>query len=99
MPVIEAMSCGLPVVSTKSGGITELVEDGKTGFLVERGDAQMLADAILRLLKNEALRELMGQAGRARVLECFTWDKITDDFLTLYRGSIMNKDNPCHYLS
>ncbi|MDY6989594.1 MAG: glycosyltransferase family 4 protein [Thermodesulfobacteriota bacterium] len=85
MPVIEAMSCGLPVVSTRSGGITELVEDGKTGLLVERGDSQMLADAIMRLLRDDPLRELMGKAGRKRVLERFTWDKIAEGFLTLYK--------------
>jgi glycosyltransferase involved in cell wall biosynthesis len=85
MPVIEAMSCGLRVVSTKSGGITELVQDGKTGFLVERGNSQVLAGAIMRLIKNKPLRESMGQAGRKRAVEHFSWDKIADQFLLHYK--------------
>jgi glycosyltransferase involved in cell wall biosynthesis len=84
MPNVEAMACGVPVVATRGGGIPELVEDGKTGFLVERGDAAGLAEAVLTLLKNESLRKSMGKAGRRRVMQLFTWKRVADDLLNQY---------------
>lgn len=84
MPIIEAMSAGLPVVATKTGGIREVVDDGRTGILVRPGDENSLADAVIRLLKDERLRRSMGEAGRGRVLRNFTWDKVTGDLERLY---------------
>jgi glycosyltransferase involved in cell wall biosynthesis len=70
---VEAAACGLPIISTYSGGIPEYVEDGQTGLLVARGDAWELARAISRVLDDPALARAMGEAGRQRVLERFTW--------------------------
>ncbi len=64
---VETMSSGKPMVSTRRGGPSETVVDGETGFLVDAGDAAALADRVLQLLRNPALRERMGAAGRARV--------------------------------
>jgi glycosyltransferase involved in cell wall biosynthesis len=77
MPVaiLEAMAYGLPVVSTFHAGIPEAVVDGKTGFLVEEGDTQSMADRILDLASQPALRVSVGGAGRARVETNFTWQK------------------------
>ncbi|MCK4791247.1 MAG: glycosyltransferase family 4 protein [Desulfobacteraceae bacterium] len=86
MPVIEAMVCGKPVVATRSGGIPELIEDGRSGLLVDRDDSDALAGAILRLLNDKNLRESMGKAGRERVLEKFTWDKVANDLMKLYQS-------------
>jgi len=83
--ILEAMSSGLPVIATRGGGFPEAVADGETGILVERGDAAGLSEAIARLVKNEELRRAMGQAGRRRALALFTWEKISDDLLRLYR--------------
>ena len=85
IPVIEAMACEIPVVATKSGGITELIEDCKTGILVNRGETDALGDAILRIIGDKALSLTMGKAGRKRVFEKFTWEKIANDFINLYR--------------
>jgi len=74
MPIVEAMSMGLPVIATRGGAFPELVEDEKTGLLVERGDAEALAEAILRLLENDNLRIAMGEAGQQRAVEKFAWD-------------------------
>jgi glycosyltransferase involved in cell wall biosynthesis len=74
LPTFESQACGLPVVSTYSGGIPEYVEDGRTGMLVRRGDAQELALAISRVIDDPALARAMGKAGRQRVLERFTWE-------------------------
>ena len=74
MPVIEAMACGLPVVSTYSGGIPKIVEDGRTGILVTRGNAEELALAIRKVIDDPTLARAMGEAGRQRALERFTWE-------------------------
>jgi glycosyltransferase involved in cell wall biosynthesis len=70
----EAAACGLAVVATRSGGIPEIVEHGKTGILVARGDAKELAMAISQVIDNPALARAMGEAGRRRMLERFTWE-------------------------
>jgi glycosyltransferase involved in cell wall biosynthesis len=76
LPAVEAMAAGLPVVASRSGTLVETVADGSTGILVEKNDSVTLADALLRLLKDDGLREAMGRAGRQRVMERFTWDRI-----------------------
>jgi glycosyltransferase involved in cell wall biosynthesis len=74
LPTCESQACGLPVVSTYSGGIPEYVEDGRTGMLVARGDTEELALAISQVIDDPALARAMGEAGRQRVLERFTWE-------------------------
>jgi glycosyltransferase involved in cell wall biosynthesis len=85
MPNIEAMACGVPVVSTRGGGIPEVVLDGQTGLLVERGNPDELAAAILRLLGDYELRQRFSLAGRTRVEERFSWDRIARDLEDEYR--------------
>jgi glycosyltransferase involved in cell wall biosynthesis len=77
LPTYEAAACGCPVVSTLSGGIPEIVEHGRTGILVARGDAEELALAIGQVIDNPSLARAMGEAGRQRVLERFTWEATT----------------------
>jgi glycosyltransferase involved in cell wall biosynthesis len=89
MGIIEAMACQVPVVATKVGGIPEIVEDGKTGLLVEPGDSRALANAVLELLSNEDLRRKMGKTGRKRV-ESFSWDNIVTNLLHLYIDMVGN---------
>ena len=69
---LEAMSCGLPVVSTRRGGPSETIVDGVTGFLVDPGDADALAEHVLRLLRDETLRQSLGVAGREHVKRGFS---------------------------
>jgi len=64
MTNIQAMACGVPVVSTHSGAIPEYVPDGVAGFLAPEHDPAALADALLRLLHDANLRQRLGQAGR-----------------------------------
>jgi glycosyltransferase involved in cell wall biosynthesis len=84
MPTAEAMASGVPVVTSRIAGLPEVVEHEKTGFLVPPGDPSALADAITRLLEDEGLRRSMGQVGRERVLQHFTWDKIAQDLVQYY---------------
>jgi glycosyltransferase involved in cell wall biosynthesis len=62
--VIEAMACGLPIVATAVGGFLELVKDGENGFLVPVGDADALAKALSRLIRDRALLRRIGAANR-----------------------------------
>jgi len=72
---LEAMAFGRPVVAASAGGAPEVVSDGATGLLVPYGDAEALADALTRLLREPSLRQSMGAAGQARVAELFTYDR------------------------
>jgi len=85
LPPVEAMAAGTPVVATCSGGIVETVRDGETGILVAKNDASALAQAILQLLEDDALRERMGRAARAWALGHFTWDRIAERAYTMYK--------------
>ena len=83
--LIEAMACHVPVVATRVGGMTEIVEEGKTGILVESGSASELAEAILRTLSDEDLMKRMRNAARERAVELFSLDKIAEDLLCQYK--------------
>jgi glycosyltransferase involved in cell wall biosynthesis len=85
MPVVEAMVAGVPVVATRGGGVPEIVVDGKTGLLVERGDPSALAKAILLLLTDERLRESIANASREQAIESFSWDKTIEKLFRLYK--------------
>lgn len=86
IPAAEAMGCEVPVVATDAGGLPEVVEHGVTGLVVPRGNVDALADAIGKLLADEALRRQMGVAGRARVLRLFDWDRSAEQFEQIYEA-------------
>ncbi len=69
--VLEAGASGLPVVSTRHGGIPDVVVDGRTGFLVDEHDVPAMAERMLRLARDPGLAELLGRAGRERVANEF----------------------------
>jgi glycosyltransferase involved in cell wall biosynthesis len=85
--LIEAMAMKLPVISTRSGAIPELVEDGVTGILVPPGDAPSLADAIERLLGDPALSGRLAVAARRSVEERFDIDKNIRGYVELFGAS------------
>ena len=72
MAVLEAMAAGLPVIASGVGGIPELVEDGRTGWLVSPGDHEAIAIRLRQLLLDSDRRNAMGSEGRARVRRCFS---------------------------
>ncbi len=82
-PVLEAMACGRPVVSTRTNG-SEMIEDGKTGFLVDVNDIEELADKISTIMADEALTEKMGQRARAIVEEKYNWAIIAKNYYEAY---------------
>ena len=90
MPIVEAMSMRLPVIATRGGAFPELVEDEKTGLLVEKENADALAEAILRLLVDDNLRIAMGEAGKHRAFEQFAWDHQAEKLLDQYHAMMTN---------
>jgi glycosyltransferase involved in cell wall biosynthesis len=82
--VLEALSTGLPVVTTSVGGIPETIESGKNGFLVEPFNPKRFADRILYLLEHPAEAEQMGRLARKTILEQFDWRIVVKDVLKVY---------------
>lgn len=81
--LMEAMSAGLPVVASRTGGIPELVNHEHNGFLVPPGDPAALADALERLAVDESLRERLGRAGRETILREFDQERCAADLVGL----------------
>jgi glycosyltransferase involved in cell wall biosynthesis len=84
LPAAEAQACGTAVVSTTAGALPEVVAHGETGWLVPPGDAAALAGAIKRLMPDAELRAKMGEAGRRRMVERFTWRETARKTVALY---------------
>jgi glycosyltransferase involved in cell wall biosynthesis len=82
--ITEAMACSRPVVATRVGGIPELISDGKSGFLVERGDTEQLAERIVRLANDAELRAEMGRAGQLAAKSRFELGDIVRQVMDLY---------------
>lgn len=91
MAIAQAMASGKPVVATRVGGIPWMVEDGVTGYLVDVGDAQSLANRIVELLQNNSLRQRMGQAAREAAWERFAADKVVEQTVQVYRELLGNR--------
>jgi len=72
LSIVEAMAQGKPVIATRSGGVPEVIDDGRTGVLVPPGDAPALADAIIRLLRDPEAAMAIGRAAREAVRERFS---------------------------
>jgi phosphatidyl-myo-inositol dimannoside synthase len=82
---LEAMACGKPVIGGSHGGAPEVIEDGKTGFLVQHGDAGQLATSLQTLLADPALGREMGTRGRERVAKEFRFDTFAQSLKQILR--------------
>jgi glycosyltransferase involved in cell wall biosynthesis len=86
LPAVQAMACGVPLVATTAGALPEVVgRDGETGLMVRPGDPGQLAAALDLALGDRALRERLAVAGRARVVERFTWLRTAEGISREYR--------------
>jgi N-acetyl-alpha-D-glucosaminyl L-malate synthase BshA len=81
---LEAMACGVPTVGTRVGGIPELVESGKTGFLTPLGDTVQMAAAVLKLLRDEPLYARFRTACLERAHTVFSDERITTEYEQIY---------------
>jgi len=89
--VLEAMACGLPVVTTDCGGMREAVTDGVEGLVVPVRGPEAMADALTRLALNPAKCQKMGQEGRLRVLRQFALKHQIEKFIEMYQVAVLNR--------
>jgi glycosyltransferase involved in cell wall biosynthesis len=85
--IMEAMACGRAVVATDAGDIPSLVDNGKTGFVVSRGDDTKFAECLATLIANRDLCRQMGEAGRAKAEREFGLDRLVEETLLVYRAA------------
>ncbi|CAM4013359.1 glycosyltransferase family 4 protein [Cohnella lubricantis] len=91
---VEAMAAGLPVVASRVGGMTEIVQDGVTGYLIDPIRARTeLADRLSLLLADEGLRAEMGRRGQERALQHFTWQATANRWLSELEAAMPNSAN------
>jgi len=86
---LEAMACGTPVVASAVGGILEVVMHEETGLLVEPANPKQIADAVNRLLDDRDMAVRLGEKGRKRVEEKFSWDYIAAQTKTMYESLVV----------
>jgi N-acetyl-alpha-D-glucosaminyl L-malate synthase BshA len=90
LAALEAMSCGLPVISSSIGGLPELVVHNETGFIAEIGDIDRMAKYAIDLLTNQQKYDIFSKNCRARAIEKFNIEKITDQYENYYK-KILNQ--------
>jgi colanic acid/amylovoran biosynthesis glycosyltransferase len=83
--LMEAMACGMPILSTMHSGIPELVEHGRSGFLVPERDADALAEKLSYLLENPEIWQEMGVAGRACVEQYYNIHRLNGQLVDVYQ--------------
>ncbi len=89
--LVEAASCGRPIVTTDMPGCREIVQDGENGLLVPPEDVQSIAKAIVRLLKDPGLRQKMGDQGRALVQKEFSVEHVVERTVEVYLDLLQRK--------
>jgi glycosyltransferase involved in cell wall biosynthesis len=99
--LLDAMACARPIVATEAGGIPEVVIHGETGLLVPPRDHEAMADAIVLLLRHDALRARFGEAGLVRVRAKFTADRMVRETLSLYErvAGMRREAGTAHHLA
>ena len=85
------MSCGLPVLATKISEIEEAVVEGENAFLVNTGDEEAMANAIIRLTKDETIRKDMGERNRTRAVELFNLRRHAESVGMIYDSVLHRK--------
>jgi glycosyltransferase involved in cell wall biosynthesis len=91
LSMLEFMALGKPVVASDHSSFLEAFTDGVNGLIVPRRDSERLAEAILRLLANEKMRDQLGKAGLQRVRENFSFERLAQDMMNLYDGLLSHK--------
>ena len=88
--LIEAASCGRPIVTTDVPGCREVVTDGENGYLVPAKNAEALKDALVKLIRDEEKRIEMGKASREKAVSCFSNEIVNDSIYSIYQKALEN---------
>ena len=86
--LIEALAMKKPAIATNVGGVPEIMEDGKSGFLVEKGDSDGIVEKITYLFENKENARRMGSYGRALMPKNFSWDSIAENFVKCVKSEL-----------
>ncbi len=89
--ILEGMACGLPAVASNVGDVSDLARDGSTGYLIDKGDFNMLADRINLLLKDESLRYRIAHNARQMIIDNYSVEVMASKTLEIYRQSLGNE--------
>jgi glycosyltransferase involved in cell wall biosynthesis len=90
MSILEAMSCGLPVITTNIGALSELIEDKKSGLLIPKNDAKKMADGIIHLLNDHGMYDMISHESRERVLNKYSIEVMIDSHIKYYQDVLKN---------
>jgi glycosyltransferase involved in cell wall biosynthesis len=90
MVIAEGMAMGKPVIASASGGPLEIIDDGRTGFLIPPGNPQALASVLIKLVRDPLLRQEVGRSARESALSLFCREKETAKLTALYRDVMAN---------
>jgi glycosyltransferase involved in cell wall biosynthesis len=82
---LEALSCQVPVIATRVGGLPELIKDGETGYLFPVGDVEGMSKAAVELLQDDDKRKMLGKKGREIAQSHYAKDKIVSMYEDYYR--------------
>ena len=85
---LEAMACGVPVVASRVGGLPEVVQHGKTGYLAEVGDIQGMSEGVLKLLTNEVLYKTFSEQAVTWAREAFPVERAADSYEAVYESVV-----------
>lgn len=92
MVALEAMACGTPVVASQVGGLAFLIRDGETGFVVPGNDIESLADRLINLIKDKALREKLGR-NSSEYAKLYAWENISKKMVAVYEDTLGHWNN------
>ena len=90
LAALEAMSCGVPVIASRTGGVPEVVIDNKTGYLLPEKDTTAMSNAAIKLLTNPELHKQFSQAARERAVTVFSEHNVTPSYYRAYERALRN---------
>ena len=90
--LLEALASGTPVVASNVGGVTDIIINGKTGLTVEQENPEVLASAIMRMLKNRKLAKKLARQGKLHVEQNYSWALVADKFNSLILKAMRGKE-------
>lgn len=91
IPILESMACSKPIITSKTGEAQNIIKNGTNGFLIDIGDNIELSNKLKFLIENPKLRKKIGENGRTLIEQKYSWDKIVNQYIQLYKQTINQK--------